>query len=107
MSHRANRRFWIAPAIGLALMLAVSLPAATYEVAQRHPQASDDAPGTGEQPWKSIAKAAEKARAGDVVMIHGGVYRERVLVKGSGTAQAPIRFKAAPGEHVVVTGADR
>jgi len=107
MSHRTDRKFWIAPAIGLALMLAVSLPAATYEVAQRHPQASDDAPGTGEQPWKSITKAAQQARAGDVVVIRGGVYRERVLVKSSGTAQVPIRFEAAPGEHVVVTGADR
>jgi len=99
--------FRLDPAIGLALMLAVSLPAATYEVAQRHPQASDDAPGTGERPWKSINKAAEQARAGDVVVIRGGRYREHVLVKSSGTAQAPIRFEAAPGEHVVVTGADR
>jgi len=40
-------------------------------------------------------------------VIRGGVYRERVLVKSSGTVQVPIRFEAAPGEHVVVTGADR
>ena len=93
--------------IGLALILGSSLSAATYEVAQRQPQASDEAPGTSERPWKTISKAAEKAAPGDVVVIHGGVYRERVLVKTSGTAQAPIRFEAAPGEHVVVTGADR
>jgi hypothetical protein len=30
-----------------------------------------------------------------------------VVVKTSGTAQAPIRFAAAPGEQVVMTGADR
>ena len=28
-------------------------------------------------------------------------------MKTSGTAQAPIRFEAAPGERVVLTGADR
>ena len=93
--------------VGLGLVLGLGLHAATYEVAQQNPQASDDAPGTVERPWKTVAKAAETARAGDVVVIRGGVYRERVLVKASGTAQAPIRFEAAPGEHVVVTGADR
>ncbi len=93
--------------VSFGLVLGLGLHAATYEVAQQNPQASDDAPGTVERPWKTVAKAAETARAGDVVVIRGGVYRERVLVKASGTAQAPIRFEAAPGEHVVVTGADR
>jgi parallel beta-helix repeat protein len=93
--------------LSLALMLAASLAAATHEVAQQHPRASDDASGTADRPWKSITKAAEKAAGGDVVVIRGGVYRERVLARKSGTAQAPIRFEAAPGEHVVVTGADR
>lgn len=91
----------------LALALVSSVPAATYEVAQQNPQASDDAPGTADRPWKTFAKAAESAGPGDVIVIRGGVYRERVLVKTSGTAEAPIRFEAAPGEHVVVTGADR
>lgn len=94
-------------AAGFALALGSALQAATYEVAQQNPQASDDAPGTAERLWKTIAKAAEKAGPGDVVVIRGGVYRERVLAKTSGTAQAPIRFEAAPGEHVVLTGADR
>jgi len=94
-------------AVGLALALGGARQAATYEVALENPQASDDAPGTSERPWKTIATAAEKASPGDVVVIRGGVYRERVLAKTSGTAQTPIRFEAAPGEHVVLTGADR
>ena len=89
-----------------SLALASVLHATTYEVAQQHPQASDDAPGTAERPWRTIAKAAEKAGPGDVVVLRGGVYRERVVLKTSGTAQAPIQFEAAPGEEVVVTGAD-
>lgn len=90
-----------------ALGLATAAPGVTYEVAQQHPQASDEGPGTAVRPWKTLAKAAEKAGPGDVVFIRGGIYRERVLARTSGTADAPIRFEAAPGERVVVTGADR
>jgi hypothetical protein len=85
----------------------ISLRAATYTVAQRDPKAGDDGPGSAERPWKSLTKAAEKAEAGDIVLIRDGVYRERVLVGTSGTAEKPIRFQAAPGAHVVLTGADR
>jgi hypothetical protein len=94
-------------AVSLALALGSSVRAATYEVAQQNPQSSDAAPGTTERPWKTLARATETAGAGDTVLIRGGTYRERVVVKASGTAQAPIRFEAAPGEHVVLTGADR
>jgi hypothetical protein len=89
------------------LAFGLSLEAATYEVAQRNPRAADDDPGTTERPWKTLTRSAERAGPGDVVIIRGGVYRERVLARKSGTAQTPIRFEAAPGEHVVVTGADR
>ena len=94
-------------AVGLALVLGSALQAATYEVARQNPRADDTAPGTAEQPWKTLGQAAAKVGPGDTVLIHSGTYRERVAVKVSGTAQAPIRFVAAPGEHVVVTGADR
>jgi hypothetical protein len=80
---------------------------ATYIVAQDHPKASDDGPGTADQPWKTIAKAAASVAPGDTVMVHAGTYRERVLIKASGTEEKPIRFLAAPGEWVMVTGADR
>jgi len=94
-------------ALGLALALGFGVRAAQYEVAQRHPQATDDGPGTAERPWKTLSKAAEQVGPGDVVVIRGGVYRERVVLKTSGTEQAPIRFEAAPGEQALVTGADR
>jgi hypothetical protein len=91
----------------LVLVWCFSAPAATFEVAQQNAQASDEGPGSAERPWKTIAKAAERAGAGDVVLIRDGVYHEQVVVRNSGTEQAPIRFEAAPGAHVVVTGADR
>ncbi len=91
----------------VALVFCSPLFAATYEVAQLNPKASDEGPGTTDQPWKTIGKATEVARPGDVIFIRGGIYRERVLVKTSGTFEAPIRFEAAPGERVILTGADR
>ncbi len=93
-----------------AVILAAFMPspqAAIYEVATQDAHASNEGPGTAERPWKTIGKAAEQVGPGDIVIIHGGVYRERVVIKTAGTAQAPIRFEAAPGEHVVLTGADR
>ena len=91
----------------LALALAFSAPAATYEVAQLNPRASDDGDGTSERPWKTIAKAAAQARPGDTVVIRDGIYREQVVIRQNGTAQAPIVFQSAPGAQVVLTGADR
>ena len=81
--------------------------AATYVVAQHHSKATDSGPGTTERPWKSLHAAAEHVSAGDRVLILDGEYREAVVVNSSGKPGAPIRFEAAPGAHVVVTGADR
>jgi hypothetical protein len=87
--------------------LSFSLRAATYSVIPGSPQANDDGPGTVEHPWKTLTKAAATAVAGDRVLVSDGVYRERVVATTSGTVAAPICFEAAPGAHVVVTGADQ
>jgi hypothetical protein len=71
-------------------------------------KSADDAnPGTEEKPFRTISAAAAVAEAGDTVLIHGGIYRESVMIAHSGTADRPIRFVTATGESVVVTGADR
>ncbi|HWY52690.1 MAG TPA: right-handed parallel beta-helix repeat-containing protein [Chthoniobacterales bacterium] len=56
--------------------------------------------------FRTIQEAAKVAEAGDTVLIHSGVYRERVVIEKSGTPQQPIRFEAAPGSDVVITGLD-
>ena len=91
----------------LAPSIIATAEAATYHVAQESRSASDDSPGDLEHPLKTISKAAELSKAGDGVMIHSGVYRERVLIKNHGTREQPIRIEAADGERVVLTGADR
>ncbi len=55
---------------------------------------------------RTISEAATRAEPGDTVVIHDGIYRETVTVEKSGTAEKPIRFLAAPGENVIITGAD-
>ena len=86
--------------------IAGSLEARTWHVAIGDHSASDSSAGDPERPLKTISKAAESVKPGDRVIIHGGIYREKVLVKNNGTAQEPIRFESAEGEHVLLTGAD-
>ncbi len=93
-------------AVLAALFPCGSLLAATYHVSQRLADASDAGPGTAQRPWRSISTAAEVMQAGDTAVIHAGVYREHVRPARSGTASAPITYQAAPGEKVVLTGAD-
>ena len=97
---------WFLPGCFFAASAAV-LWGATFEVAQRNLQADDAGPGTPTQPWKTLQPAAQHAVAGDRVVIRDGDYREFVTIKTSGKEGAPIRFEAAPGAHVVITGADR
>lgn len=80
--------------------------AATFHVAQRHEAADDAGPGTIDRPWKSIARAVSKLEPGDRVVVRSGVYRERVVIQASGAVGAPITVEAAPGERVLLTGAD-
>ena len=69
-------------------------------------EANDANPGTDAQPLRTISRAAALVQSGDVVRIHSGVYRERVLIKQSGTKEQPIHFEAVPGAKVIITGAD-
>lgn len=92
--------------VGAMLGPGLLLHGAVCEVAQRNPQASDEGPGTASRPWKTIGRAVRALQPGDALVIRGGIYREGVVVKAGGTAEAPIRLEAAPGEWVVLTGAN-
>ncbi|HWL51934.1 MAG TPA: chondroitinase-B domain-containing protein [Chthoniobacteraceae bacterium] len=60
-----------------------------------------------EEAWKTVARAADAAEAGDTVLIAGGVYTGTVRIRASGSPGKPITFKAAPGEKVIFDGAGR
>ncbi len=78
-----------------------------YHVSQRHPRASDNNPGTANQPWETIGRAAAALGPAEKVVVHEGVYRECVLPRRGGTdAKHMVAYTAASGERVVVTGSD-
>ena len=62
---------------------------------------------SAKEQFRTIHEAANAVTPGDTVLIHSGVYRETVVVEKSGAREKPIRFQAAPGANVVVTGLDR
>jgi len=91
----------------LALLAALVLMAVGPQLAASAGQAyyvsttgSDSNPGTQEQPWSSIQKAANTAQAGDTVYVLGGTYNETVQFTRSGQEGSPIVFQAYNGEEV-------
>ena len=63
--------------------------------------------GAKASPFLTIQRAADLAQPGDVITVHAGVYRERINPPRGGTDDAHrITYQAAPGEKVVITGAD-
>jgi hypothetical protein len=70
------------------------------------PQGNDAGSGTKAAPWRTLAKACQRAGPGDTVFLRGGVYRETLAPTRSGQPGGPIRFQAVPGENVVLSGAE-
>lgn len=77
--------------------------AATYYV-----DADAAGPGDGSltHPFSTLQAAAEKAQAGDICRIRGGIYRETVRPAHSGTAARPIVFEVMGDTPVVVSGCE-
>jgi Right handed beta helix region/Protein of unknown function (DUF1565) len=68
---------------------------------------SDNNAGSRLAPFKTISAAAQAAQTGDVILVHAGVYRERVNPPRGGRSDAErIVYQAAPGEHVEIKGSE-
>ena len=71
------------------------------------PRGNDQNTGSPSRPLKTISAAAALARAGDVITVHEGIYRERIAPPRGGLSDAKrIVYQAAAGEQVVITGAE-
>jgi hypothetical protein len=108
----------------LALALALTGPSepvhpqaavpATLHVSQRDSRAADANAGSETAPLRSIGEAARRAMAnrrqsiGTRVIIHPGIYRERVTLRDARAdpAAPPIVFEGTKSEAVVVSGAE-
>ncbi len=69
-------------------------------------QGRDTHSGTESKPFRTLARAVEKARAGDTVIVRAGIYRETLRLSHSGARSMPLTFVAAKNEKVIITGAD-
>jgi parallel beta helix pectate lyase-like protein/List-Bact-rpt repeat protein len=82
--------------IGLASGRAGAAPLRTFYV---DPAGNDAAAGSDTQPWRTLQKAANTVRAGDLVIVRAGHYAGLYLTT-SGTATDPITFHGEPGAIV-------
>ena len=73
----------------------------TYHVAT---DGADSAPGTADQPFETLKRAARVAGPSDTVIVHEGTYQETIRPLRSGAEGSPITFRAAKGERVVIDG---
>ncbi|MFA7158055.1 MAG: right-handed parallel beta-helix repeat-containing protein [Kiritimatiellia bacterium] len=74
----------------------------TYYVATNGNDASSGLSAV--QALRTLGRAAALVRPGDTVRIAGGVYKEGLYARATGTAELPITFAAMPGERVVLDG---
>src|SRR5882724_5956183 len=99
-SMRMARAFRILAAAVLAIGLvsgpAGAAPLRTFYV---DPTGNDSAAGSATQPWRTLQKAANTVRAGDLVIVRAGHYAGLYLTT-SGTATDPITFHGEPGAIV-------
>lgn len=104
----------------LAACLAVPLAAVSAVEFHVSTSGSDEGPGTKERPFASITRARDALRelrrqrepdGPAEVVIHGGVHflAGTVLLSpaDSGTPAAPVTYRAADGERVVLSGGQR
>ncbi|HDX9688830.1 TPA: right-handed parallel beta-helix repeat-containing protein [Bacillus thuringiensis] len=96
------------------IILILALPAPTFAQSNNNvtsgtdyyvsPAGSDLNPGTLNQPFATIQKAANVAKEGSTIYIRGGVYNQKVRVTHSGASGAPITFQNYQNEKVILDG---
>jgi alpha-N-arabinofuranosidase len=106
-----TRKTWFLPAVVLLAALCHS-----FQPQIRPPQlgeyhvstgGNDCSNGTTASPFRTISAAAEKAQPGDVIIVHEGVYRERINPpRGGESDDKRIVYRASEGEEVVITGSE-
>ena len=68
---------------------------------------NDKNPGTAIKAFLSIQAASDIAQSGDIIMVHEGIYRERITPPRGGTSNDKrIVYRAAKGEKVEIKGSE-
>jgi parallel beta helix pectate lyase-like protein/uncharacterized protein DUF1565 len=66
------------------------------------PWGSNGNAGTRGRPWRTIQKALDTLRPGQVALVRAGTYKQSLVMRRAATAKAPITVRAYRGEHPVV-----
>ncbi len=87
----------------------ITTPAVRAAVYYVSPSGSDFGPGTRQQPFRTIQKAANHVRPGDTVIVENGLYVDLtrsslVRIRQSGTAHLWITFKSAKKWGAILDG---
>ncbi|MGJ8693654.1 MAG: right-handed parallel beta-helix repeat-containing protein [Thalassotalea sp.] len=90
--------------ITLITICSLSVAATEYHVSVH---GNDKNSGTSNKPFRTITAGANIARAGDVITVHEGIYRERVNpINGGTNHNNRIIYQAAPNEKVIIKGSE-
>ena len=91
------------------MVLLAALAAGNAEAREYHvtPGGNDAAPGTLQEPLRTINHAAQLALPGDTVTVHEGVYREWINpLNGGRDERSRILYRVADGEKAEVKGSE-
>jgi hypothetical protein len=92
----------------VGLFLALAGPAGSAREIHVATTGEDTAPGTHEQPLRTISRAAQLAQPGDIVTVQAGTYREWVKPARGGTSEHQrILYRTARNDKVVIKGSER
>lgn len=83
-------------ALFFSVLIVGNLEAASYYI--HGANGSDSNPGTIASPWKTISKANSTLKAGNIVYIRAGTYREQICPKNSGSSGNYITYQRYPGD---------
>ncbi|MFP4620691.1 MAG: right-handed parallel beta-helix repeat-containing protein [Bacteroidales bacterium] len=88
----------------ILILMTSGVFATEYHVSKK---GDNDNPGSASAPFRTISFAAQKARPGDVIIVHEGTYRERITPPRGGTSDNErIVYRAAEGERVEIKGSE-
>jgi len=92
------------PVIFIALFFSFTCLSKEYHVAKA---GNDENNGTLQSPMLTIQAASNIAQPGDVIIVHEGVYRERISPPRGGTSDDKrIIYQAAEGQNVEIKGSE-
>lgn len=98
---KQHLRRWVGSGLGVGVCM-VQLGSGLGAVYYVATNGLDSAAGTAAAPWRTISRAASATRAGDVVVVGPGEYREYVHETDSGTADSYITYRGVPAHTASV-----